>query len=605
VTEPAHDASLSAEPKPKLVKNLVRGLAIAWQASRSYFVAAIVLAAVGAALPPLELWFTKNLVDAVTLGEGRVSVAVVPTVIALGALFGGNYFLSGSRRYHQELFAERVVRYVMQTFLRKASSVDMGHFDDAKWHDAAARARRDVQWVPNQMTFMTLELIASLLGVVGLIGFLGSLHPAIGGLLLLCLVPWVLLERRIARAVFKFRTTRTPADREREYMVTLLSDTTHAKELRSFGLAGHFLDRWTQLNDDNDRQLRALFRNAQLISLALAAFTAIVIGAAYWFIADSSDAQHFTAGDLVAVIGAFAAIAGQAQMMAHQLGSLDRSASFLEHYFTFLGVEPLLPVAAKPSTLPVTLTSGIRVEGVRFTYPNGSKEALVGLDLEVRPGELVALVGENGAGKTTIVNLLSRFYDPTAGRISIGGVDVRDVDPAELRTRIGVLLQDFAKYQLTLRENVKLGRIDRACDDAAVIESLEAARGKFLLESPAKGLDTQLGRLFDGGHELSGGEWQRVAIARLMFRRADVWILDEPTSNLDPEAEAAIFAQLKQQLAGRMAIVISHRFSTVRVADRIYVIGGGRVLESGTHDALLAANGRYAELFELQAAGYR
>jgi ATP-binding cassette, subfamily B, bacterial len=588
-----------------VLRNVGRGLRIAWQASPRDFVTIIVLAVVGAAMPPLELWFTKNLIDAVTRGEASVGVGVVPSVIILGALFGGGYLVAGTRRYQQELFGERVVRYVMLSFLRKASRVDMGHFDDAKWHDAATRARRDVHWVPNQMTFMTLELIASVLGVMGLIGFLASLHPAVGGLLLLCFVPWVALERSIARRVFEFRTTQTPADRERDYMVTLLAEPEHAKEVRSFGLADHFLGRYDRLSNQLDQQLRGLFRNAQLISLALAAFSAFVIGSAYWFIADSSAANQFTAGDLVAVVGAFAAIAQQAQMMSHQLGSLERAASFLEHYYTFLGVEPLVPVPATPSTLPAKLSLGISVEGVRFTYPNGSAEALSGLDLEVRPGELIAIVGENGAGKTTIVNLLSRFYDPSAGRISFSGVDVRELDPSELRSRIGVLLQDFAKYQLTLRDNVKLGRIDRTCEDGAVVDSLEAARGKFLLASLSKGLDAQLGRLFDGGHELSGGEWQRVAIARLMFRRADVWILDEPTSNLDPEAEAAIFSELKQQLAGRMAIVISHRFSTVRVADRIYVISGGRVVESGSHDALIAAKGRYAELFELQAAGYR
>jgi ATP-binding cassette, subfamily B, bacterial len=242
---------------------------------------------------------------------------------------------------------------------------------------------------------------------------------------------------------------------------------------------------------------------------------------------------------------------------------------------------------------------------VRFTYPQGTREALTGLDLEVRPGELVALVGENGAGKTTIVNLLSRFYDPTAGRIAIGGVDLRDVDPVALRARVGVLLQDFAKYQLTLRDNVQLGRVDRAGTDADVVRALEAARAMPIVDGLAKGLDARLGRLFEGGHDLSGGEWQRLAVARLIYRGADIWILDEPTSNLDPEAEAKIFSELKQQLAGRMAIVISHRFSTVRVADRIYVIDDGRVLESGKHDELVAARGRYAELFEIQAAGYR
>ena len=201
--------------------------------------------------------------------------------------------------------------------------------------------------------------------------------------------------------------------------------------------------------------------------------------------------------------------------------------------------------------------------------------------------------------------MLSRFYDPDAGRVTIDGLDLRDLDPTALRARIGVLLQNFQRYQLTLRDAVRLGRVDRPSDDAAILAALDAARAKPVLDSLPAGLDARLGKLFDGGHDLSGGQWQRLALARLMFRSADIWILDEPTSNLDAQAEAAIFAELKQQLAGRMAIVISHRFSTVRVADRIYVLEHGRVLESGTHDELVAARGRYAELFELQAAGYR
>jgi ATP-binding cassette, subfamily B, bacterial len=308
-----------------------------------------------------------------------------------------------------------------------------------------------------------------------------------------------------------------------------------------------------------------------------------------------------TPGDLVATFGAFAAVTLQATMMSFQLGQLERYATFISDYFLFLELPVLVPVAENPTPLP-TVLDGIRLEGVHFTYPRGTEEALRGLDLEVKAGELVAIVGENGAGKTTITSLLSRFYDPTQGRILVSGIDARELDPAALRDRIGVLLQDFVKYQLTLRESVQLGRVERAhASDVEVTAALVAARA----QSFASDLDRRVGKMFDGGHELSGGEWQRLAIARLIYRQADLWILDEPTSNLDPEAEAAIFAELKQQLAGRMAIVISHRFSTVRVADRIYVVEDGRVLESGTHDELVAAAGRYAELFELQAKGYR
>jgi len=231
--------------------------------------------------------------------------------------------------------------------------------------------------------------------------------------------------------------------------------------------------------------------------------------------------------------------------------------------------------------------------------------ALDGVDFDVSAGEIVALVGENGAGKSTLVKLLLRFYDADEGTVRVGGIDLRDLEPEELRGRIGVLFQDYASYELSVRENVVMGRPGGAPDDERVRQALRNARSDWLLQRMPNGLDSKVGRLFEGGHDLSGGEWQRLALARIMYRDADIWILDEPTSSLDPEAEAAIFAELKENLRGRIGIVISHRFSTVRIADRIAVIAGGRVSELGSHEELLRAGGRYAELFELQAAGYR
>jgi ATP-binding cassette subfamily B protein len=229
--------------------------------------------------------------------------------------------------------------------------------------------------------------------------------------------------------------------------------------------------------------------------------------------------------------------------------------------------------------------------------------------LRIRGGELIALVGENGAGKSTLIKLLLRFYDADQGAVRVGGVDLKDVDPEELRNRIGVLFQDYANYELTIRDNVVMGRPDGKpsveIDDERVMEALRNSRSEWLVKKMPNGLDSKVGRLFEGGHDLSGGEWQRLALARIMYRDADIWILDEPTSSLDPEAEAVIFAELKENLKGRIGIVISHRFSTVRIADRIAVVADGRITELGTHEELIAAEGRYAQLFELQAAGYR
>jgi ATP-binding cassette, subfamily B, bacterial len=307
----------------------------------------------------------------------------------------------------------------------------------------------------------------------------------------------------------------------------------------------------------------------------------------------------------VLVIGAFSSLSGTLGTISSTFVAVDQHTTFLDDYFSFLSIQPLVPTPAQPHSEPNWHIDAIDFENVSFTYPGGTETALKDLNLRIRHGELVALVGENGAGKSTLVKLLLRFYDPDSGAIRVGGVDLKDLDPAMLRSRIGVLFQDFASYELSVRENVVMGRPYGAIDDDRVLEALRDARSEWLLKKMPKGLDSKVGRLFEGGHDLSGGEWQRLALARIMYRNADIWILDEPTSSLDPEAEAGIFAELKENLRGRIGIVISHRFSTVRIADRIAVIADGRVTELGTHEELLVAGGRYAQLFEIQAAGYR
>jgi ATP-binding cassette subfamily B protein len=310
-------------------------------------------------------------------------------------------------------------------------------------------------------------------------------------------------------------------------------------------------------------------------------------------------------GGVVLVIGAFTSVSSTLSQISSTFVSVDQHTTFLDDYFSFLAIDELIKKIENPEPLPSNLDKGIVFDHVGFKYPGSTEYAVRDFSLTIKRGELIALVGENGAGKSTIVRLLLRFYDVDGGSISIGGVDLRNTDPEELRNRIGVLFQDYANYELTVRENVTMGRPYAEVLDNRVLDSLRDARSEWLVKKMPNGLDSKVGRLFEGGHDLSGGEWQRLALARIMYRDADIWILDEPTSSLDPEAEAAIFAELKENLKGRIGIVISHRFSTVRIADRIAVIADGKVAELGSHAELMKARGRYSELFELQAAGYR
>ncbi len=580
---------------------------MAWEASPTAFIVLSLVGMLAALIPPVVVWLGRDLINLIVRGlGGRLHASALwPTVIALGVLAGLGRALQGIQGSEQELFSRRVNIHARQRFFETAAHVDLGHFDNSDWHDRMQRAQRDINWRPYQLAYTTIGLGTNIVGVLGMLGVLFTLHPILVVLSLASLVPSITVQRRITRQLYKWWWDGTVEEREEEYFGQILGDMGSAKEMRSFGLSKHFLGRFLDINNRRYRSLARLYRRWNWIALLSGLVGGVALIGAYGFVASRGLSGSLQPGDLAAVIGAFAAVTQQTNLISGSLVQLEQHSTFLEDYFSFLAIEPLVHVPGQPQSLPKDLPGGIVFRDVRFTYPRAIQEALSGIDLEVRPGELIALVGENGAGKSTIVNLMLRFYDPDNGAVEIGGVDLRSVDPADLRTHVGVLFQDFAKFQLSIRENVKLGRVERESDDDEVLAYLDAARAQYLPKTMKYGLESRAGRLFEGGHELSGGEWQRLALARLLYRQADIWILDEPTSNLDPQAEADIFAELKEQLHGRMGIVISHRFSTVRVADRIYVVGDGRVIESGSHDDLIAKGGRYAELFELQAAGYR
>jgi len=348
-----------------------------------------------------------------------------------------------------------------------------------------------------------------------------------------------------------------------------------------------------------------MYRSGTRVSIITGIVTGTTLAVAYLFVSIKGVAGVIDPGGVVLVIGAFTSVSATLGQISSTFVSVDQHTTFLDDFFSFLSIDELVKKVDNPEKLPAKLDKGIVFDNVSFKYPGSAEYAVRDFNLAINNGELIALVGENGAGKSTIVRLLLRFYDVDSGSISIGGVDLKNTDPEELRNRIGVLFQDYANYELTVRENVTMGRPDAEVFDHRVLESLRDARSEWLVKKMPNGLDSKVGRLFEGGHDLSGGEWQRLALARIMYRDADIWILDEPTSSLDPEAEAAIFAELKENLKGRIGIVISHRFSTVRIADRIAVIADGKVSEVGSHQELMKSGGRYSHLFELQAAGYR
>ena len=592
-------------------KNLRQGMGLAWTASPSSLIRYSVLGMLSAAMPPIAVYLGATLVN--RIAEARLRSLqfsdLIPILIGLWLATAIQRAVGAYMGYGRNLFVRRVQLEAERRLLAQASKVDLGHFDNSDWHDRLARAKRDVSWRPGDLTWSVLGLSGNIVTVILMAGLLASLHWVLVVLALAAAGLSLALERRMTSRLYEYFYKETPEEREREYLGDLLVQPRSTKEIRAYVLADYLLGRHGKLSEDLFKQRELMYRSATRVSMLTGLVGGTTLALAYVFLAVRGVAGTIDPGGVVLVIGAFTAVSGTLGQISSTFVAVDQHTTFLDDYFSFLSIGSLVPVPVKPHPEPAWHDaigkSGIEFDNVTFSYPGGTEPAVAGLDLHIRSGELIALVGENGAGKSTLIRLLLRFYDPDQGSVRVGGVDLRDLDPAVLRGRIGVLFQDYASYELSVRENVVMGRPDGEVKDERVMEALRDARSDWLLKKMPRGLDSKVGRLFEGGHDLSGGEWQRLALARIMYRDADIWILDEPTSSLDPEAEAAIFAELKENLKGRIGIVISHRFSTVRIADRIAVIADGHVTELGTHQELLQAEGRYAQLFELQAAGYR
>jgi ATP-binding cassette subfamily B protein len=526
-------------------------MGLAWAASPRSLIRYSVLGMFSAAMPPIAVWLGATLVN--RIAEARLHSLqfkdLIPILMGLWLATAVQRAVGAYMGYGRNLFVRRVQLEAERRLLAQASKVDLGHFDNSDWHDRLARAKRDVSWRPGDLTWSVLGLSGNIVTVVLMAGLLASLHWVLVVLALAAAVMSLALERRVTSRLYEYFYKETPEEREREYLGDLLVQPRSTKEIRAYVLADYLLGRHGKLSEDLFKQRELMYRSATRISLLTGIVSGTTLALAYVFLAVRGVAGTIDPGGVVLVIGAFNAVSNTLGQISSTFVAVDQHTTFLDDYFSFLSVQPLLPVPAMPQSLPdghIGMKSAkVEFDNVTFSYPGGTEPAVAGLNLQIRSGELIALVGENGAGKSTLVKLLLRFYDPDQGSVRVGGVDLKDLEPEVLRGRIGVLFQDYASYELSVRENVVMGRPDGKPHDKAnderVMEALRDARSDWLLKKMPRGLDAKVGRLFEGGHDLSGGEWQRLALARIMYRDADIWILDEPTSSLDPEAEAAIF----------------------------------------------------------------
>jgi ATP-binding cassette subfamily B protein len=582
-------------------------LKLVWEVHPLATASVVALRFVRALGPVALLWVGKLIIDTVVANLGAADAdwgrlaRLVVLELALALVLD---LMQRASALVESLLGDLFSNRMSVRLMEHAATLDLEHFEDPEFYDHLERARRQ--------TVGRLALISLLLGMgqsaltlASLMAALLAFNPWLLLLLGLAVLPSFLGETHFAGLSYSLLYRWTPERRELDYLRYVASSDATAKEVKLFGLSDHLITRYAGLADEYYRANRRLAIRRAAVGAALVAISTIVYYGAYGFMIWQTVAGALTVGSLTFLAGSFQRSRDLIQSIL--LGSADvfEQSLFIGDLFTFLDMKPRVASAADPRPVPATIREGFVFEDVGFRYPDSDRWALRHLDFELRPGERLALVGENGAGKTTLVKLLARLYDPTEGRILLDGVDLREYDVDQLRQTIGVIFQDFVRYDMAARDNIAVGRIEARTNDARIREAARKSLAEDVVAGLEQGYDHMLGRRFEGGANLSGGEWQKVALGRAYMRDAQVLILDEPTAALDARAEYQVFERFSELTAGRMAVLISHRFSTVRMADRILVLGGGSVVEEGSHEELLALGGTYSELFSLQAAGYR
>jgi ATP-binding cassette subfamily B protein len=564
----------------------------------------------GALLPAAQAWVGKLIVDGVVAAiqhgqdhDQAKSVFYYLVVELLLILFGTG--VVQARRLIQQLTQLKLANQIRGEIIGKALTLDLAFFEHPEYYDKLQNARREGGYKPVELINDTFQIVQNAITLASFAVLLLRFSPWLVAILVLTSIPAFIAETRFSGQGFRLLTRRAPETRQINYLSRLLTEDASAKEIKLFNLGGTLLTRYMTLFEKFFHEDKALACRRAMAGFSLGLVATLGFYGSYAWIVWHTVQRRISLGDMTLYLAIFRQGQATFQNILYAVSSIYENNLFMSNFFEFLGMTPQLAIAAKPKVLPATLRCGIEFRDVGFRYPDNDAWVLRRVNLIIRPGEKIALVGHNGAGKTTLIKLLSRLYDPTEGAILIDGIDLRDVDPLALRQKIGVIFQDFVRFHLPVKENIGFGQIDAAADLDRIVTSARKSGADTVIDRLPDGYDTMLGRWFSGGHELSLGQWQKVALARAFMREAEILVLDEPTASVDAQSEYEIFCHFQELTAGKMAILISHRFSTVRMADRIAVIEGGGIVEIGSHKELIDRNGTYARLFSMQAEGYR
>ena len=599
------------------MRNIPPFLREIWGTSKPLTIAAVCVRLIRAFLPIATLYIGKLIIDEAVrlIGVGVASDLMqawqsgqLNHLLSLLALeFGlaiGSDLLGRLTSYIDTLLSERFTNATSIRLMEHAATLDLEDFEDAELQDKLDRARRQTMGrmsLMGQLFGQAQDAITVVSFAVGLLAY----APWLMLLLAVALIPAFVGESHFNALNYSLNFQWTPERRQLEYLRQMGASVETAKEVKIFNLNRFLIERFRTLSDQFYLANRTLAGKRAFWGTLLAALGTLGYYVAYAYIAWRTVRGDFTIGDLTFLAGSFRRLRQLLESLLTGFSQVASQALYLDDLYSFFEIVP--EIRSKPDALPVPkpIRSGFVFENVGFRYEGNERWAVRGLSFELHAGEVLALVGENGAGKTTLVKLLARLYDPDEGRILLDGRDLKDYDLDDLRANIGVIFQDFVRYHLTAAENIGVGQIDAMDDRARIEQAARKGMADEVIDDLPRGYEQVIGRRFKDGVDLSGGQWQKIAIARAYMRDAQVMILDEPTAALDARSEYEVFQRFKELSDDKTAILISHRFSSVRMADRILVLAGGKVEASGTHDQLMAEGGRYAELFELQAAGYR